>query len=73
MCINLDVRLQSLCASGFSLFAMGMLVKSYHFGVNLPTTLGENKDGTHLFTLNFKFHNRYNKLLLCDSEYGGIA
>ena len=43
------------------------------FGVNLPTTLCENKDGVDLFTLNFKYHNRYNKLLLCNSENGDIA
>jgi len=50
---KLDVKLQSLCASGFSLFAVRMLVKPYHFGVNLPTTLCEKKDVIHLFTLNF--------------------
>jgi len=29
-----DVKLQNLCVSGFSLFAVHMLAKSYHFGVN---------------------------------------
>jgi len=40
-CINaeltghvLDVKLQSLCGSGFSLFVVRMLVKSYHLVVN---------------------------------------
>jgi len=41
--------------------------------VNWPTTLCENKDGVHFFTLGFEFHNRYNKLLLCDSQNGDIA
>jgi len=27
---NRDIKLQSLCGSGFSLFAMGMLTKAYH-------------------------------------------
>jgi len=31
---KLDVKLQSLCGSGFSLFAMRMLAKPYHLGVN---------------------------------------
>jgi len=31
---KLDVKLQSLCGSGFSLFAVCMLAKPYHFGVN---------------------------------------
>ena len=70
---KLDVKLQSLCVSGFSLLAVRMLVKPYHFGENLPTTLCENKDGVHLFTLNFKFYNRCNKLLLCNSENGDVA
>jgi len=30
----LDVELQSLCGSGFSLIAMRMLAKPYHLGVN---------------------------------------
>jgi len=33
----------------------------------------KNKDGVHLFILNFEFHKRYNKLLLCNSENGDIA
>jgi len=49
-----------------------MLAKPYHFGVNRPT-LCENKDGVHFFTLGFACHNRYNKLLLCDSQNGDIA
>jgi len=31
---KLDVKLQSLCGSVFYLFAVRMLVKPYHFGVN---------------------------------------
>jgi len=31
---KLDVKLQNLCGSGFSLFAVRMLDKPYHFGVN---------------------------------------
>jgi len=31
---KLDVQLQSLCGSGFSLFAVRMLAKPYHLGVN---------------------------------------
>ena len=70
---KLDVKLQSLCGSGFSLIAMRMLAKPYHFRVNWPTTSCENKDGVHFFAFNFECHNRYNKLLLCNSENGDIA
>jgi len=42
---KLDVKLQSFCGSGFSSFAACMLAKLYHFGVNWPTTLCENKGG----------------------------
>jgi len=31
---KLDVKLQSSCGSGFSLFAVRNLAKLYHFGVN---------------------------------------
>jgi len=31
---KLDVKLQILCGSGFSLFAVRMLAKRYHLGVN---------------------------------------
>jgi len=31
---KVDVKLQSLCGSGFSLFAVRMLAKPYHLGVN---------------------------------------
>jgi len=70
---KLDVKLQSLCGSGFSLFAVRILAKPYHFGVNWPTTLCENKDGVRFFTLNFECHSRYNKLLLCNSANNDIA
>ena len=70
---KLDMKLQSLCGSGFSLFAVRMLAKPYHLGVNWPTTHCKIKDGVHFFTLNFECHNRYNKLLLCDSESGDIV
>jgi len=39
------VKLQSLCGSGFSLFAVRILATFCHFGVNWPTTLYENKNG----------------------------
>ena len=47
---KLDVKLQSLCGSGFSLFAVGIRAKLYYFEVNWPTTLCENKErwGTFL-------------------------
>jgi len=32
--LKLDMKLQSLCVSSFSLFVVRILVKSYHFGVN---------------------------------------
>jgi len=67
------VKLQSLCGSGFCLFSVRILAKPYHFGVNWPTTLCENKDGMRFFTLTFKCHCRYNKLLLRNSENGDIA
>jgi len=57
----------------FSLFAVRMFAKPYHLGVNRPTTLIENKDGVHFFTLDFKCLNGYNKLLLCNSENSDIA
>jgi len=44
---KLDMKLQSLCGNGFSLFAVSMLAKPYYLGVNWPTTLRENKDGVH--------------------------
>ena len=46
---KLDVKLQSLCGSGFSLFVGRMLAKPYHFRMNWPTTLCENKDGVCFF------------------------
>ena len=70
---NLDVKLQSLWESGISQFAVRVLAKPYHFGVNWPATLCENKDGVHFFTLKFECHNRYSKLLLCTSGNGDIA
>ena len=50
-----------------------MLTKPYHFGVNLPTTLCENKDVVHFHSLKFECHNKYNKLLLCNSENGIVV
>jgi len=70
---KIDVKLQWLCGNSFSLFAVRILAKPYHLGVNLPTTLCKNKDGVHFFTLNFECHNRYNKLLLCNYENSDIA
>jgi len=57
---KLDVKLQSLCGNGFSLFAVRILAQPYHFGVNLPT-ICEKKYGVHFFTLKFEWHNRDNK------------
>jgi len=48
--LKLDVKLQSLCGSGFSLFVVRMLAKPYHFGVHLPKTLCKNKDGERFST-----------------------
>jgi len=31
---KLDMKLQSLCGNSFSLFAVRILAKPYHFGVN---------------------------------------
>ena len=31
---KLDIKLQSLCGNGFPLFAVRILAKPYHFGVN---------------------------------------
>jgi len=31
---KLDMKLQSLCGNGFSLFAVCILAKPYYFGVN---------------------------------------
>jgi len=70
---KLEVKLQRLCGSGLSLFAVRILAKPYYFGVNWPTTLWENKDGPHFFILKFECHNTYDKLLLCTSENGYIA
>jgi len=42
---KLDVKPQSFCGSGFSSFAVCMLAKPYHFGVNWTKTLCENKGG----------------------------
>jgi len=42
---KLDVKLQSLCGSGFSLFAVHTLAKPYRLGVNWPTTHCEIKEG----------------------------
>jgi len=70
---KVDGKRQSLCGSGFSLFAVRMLAKPYHFGVNWPRTLCENKNGEHFFTLGYECHNRHNKLLLCEPQNGYIA
>jgi len=71
--LKLDVILQRLFASGFSLFAVRMLVKPYHFGLNLPTTLAKTKMGYISLpsVLNSIISN--NKLLLCNSQNGDIA
>jgi len=40
-----DVKMQRLYGSGFSLFALHVLAKPCHFGVNWPTTFCEKKMG----------------------------
>jgi len=50
---KLDVKLQSLCGSGFILFAVRVHAKPYHW----PTTLCESKDVVHFFALKFERHN----------------
>ena len=70
---KLDEKLQSLCGNGFSLFAVHMLAEPYHVGVNWPTTLCQNKDMIHFFTLDFECHDRDNKVLLCNSENCDVA
>ena len=72
-CWTIPNPMLSLCGSGFTLFAVRVLAKLYHFGVNWSTTFCKNKDGVHFFTLKFECHNRYNNLLLCNSENGDIA
>ena len=42
---KLDLKLRSLCVSGFSLFAAPMFTKPCHFGFHLPTTLSKTKVG----------------------------
>ena len=51
---------------------MRILAKPYHFAVNCPK-ICENKDGVKCFTLKLEWHNRYNKLLLCNCENYDIA
>jgi len=47
---KLDVKLQSLCGNGFSLFAVRILAKPYHLGVNWPTThLRKQRWGTFIY------------------------
>ena len=42
-----------VCVGMVFLFTVCMLSKPHHLGVNWPTTLCENNDGAHFFTLNF--------------------
>jgi len=48
---KVDVKLQSLCGSGFSLYGVRIRAKFYCFEVNWATTLCENKErwGTFLY------------------------
>jgi len=48
---KLDVKLQSLCGSVFSMFAVSVLAKPYHLGVNYMTknTLRKQRWGTFLY------------------------
>ena len=69
---KLDMKLQSLCGNGFSLFAVRILAKPYHFGVNRPK-ICKKKMGYISLPSNEWHDNRYNKLLLCNSENNDIA
>jgi len=70
-----DVKLQSLCGSGFSLFAVCCVhaCQALPLWSELTNNTMRNNDGVHIFTLKFKCHNRDNKLLLCNSGYDDIA
>jgi len=68
------MKLQGLCGSGLSLFAVRILAKLYNFEVNWQQQLAKTKkDGVHFFTLKLECHNSCNNLLLYDSANGDIA
>jgi len=71
---KLDVKLQILCGSSFSPFAVRMLANPYHLEVNWPKHIAKSKmEYIGLPSIfNFECHNRYNKLL-CNSENSDIA
>ena len=73
MHVNLTWNCRVCVGVGSSLFAVGMLSKPYQLEVHWPTAHCEIKDGVHCFTLNFECHNRYNRLLLCNSENSNIV
>jgi len=46
---RLDMKLQSLCGNGFSLFAVRILAKPYHFWSELMKNLQKQRWGTFLY------------------------
>jgi len=68
--LKLNIKLQKLCRSGFSLFGVCMITK---LRSELNTnTWRKQRWGTFLY-LKFECHNRPNYLVLCISENGDIA
>jgi len=71
---KLVVKLQSLCRSGFSQFAVRILAKPYHLSELTNNTLRKQRWGNlHFFTLKLECHNCYNNLLWGYSANGDIA
>ena len=73
---KLDMKLQKLCGSGFSLFAVRMLAKLHFDGMSWPATLCENKDTGYfdsLSILNAIIGTKNYYCLLWNFENGGIA
>jgi len=68
---KLDVKLQSLCGRGISLFAVRVLAKP--LWSELTNNTLRKQRWVHLPTLKFECHNKYYKLLLCNSENSDIA
>jgi len=46
---KIDMKLQSLCGNVFSLFAVRILARPYHFGVNWPKLCKKQRWGTFLY------------------------
>jgi len=69
---KLDVKLQRLCGSGFSV-CCAYACQVLPVWSELTKKNCENKDEVHFFILKFECHNTYNKFSLCNSENGDIA